>query len=73
MRNQLTTHTSTLPGVLCSANGELDGCRASLMADKRNELTIALGPTSITISAVAMIELIQDLHNAMNSLVEAKQ
>lgn len=70
MRNQLIAHNSNLPGVLYSANGQLDDCRITVTADKRNELTITLGPTSITLSAFSMIELIIHLSRAMDAVAD---
>lgn len=70
MRNHLTTNPKNLPGVLYGCHGELDGCRTTILADKRNELTITLGPTSITLSALSMIELIIHLSRAMDAVAD---
>ncbi|MCY1271095.1 hypothetical protein D3C76_749390 [compost metagenome] len=70
MRNQLAKSNNNLPGVLYAASGELDGCRASVMADGRSEVTMTFGPASVTLSAAAMIELITHLHKAMGAVVD---
>lgn len=72
MRNQLTASTISIPEVLYAADGQLDGHPVELVAWRRSRIALNFGPCSLSLTPVAMIELITHLHNAMNSVVEAQ-
>ncbi|HUE91483.1 hypothetical protein [Pseudomonas sp.] len=72
MRNQLTTRTSSIPEVVYSADGQLDGHSVEIVAWSRSRLALNFGPCSLSLTPVAMIELITHLHNAMDSIVKAQ-
>lgn len=72
MRNQLTTRTSSIPEVVYTADGLLDGHAVELVAWSRSRLTINFGPCSLSLTPVAMIELINHLAKAMDKIVETQ-
>lgn len=72
MRNQLTTRTSSIPEVVYSADGQLDGHSVEVVAWSRSRLVLNFGPCSLSLTPGAMIELITHLHNAMDSIVKAQ-
>ena len=73
MRNQLITRTSSIPEVVYAADGQLDGHSVEIVAWSRSRLALNFGPCCISLTPVAMIELIIHLHKAMDSLAEAEQ
>lgn len=70
MRNQLTSRTSTIPGVLYSAEGQLDGHDAYLFAFDYRKVAISFGPNTVTLTIPAAIELVDHLTKAIDAAAE---
>lgn len=72
MRNQLTARTSSIPEVVYAADGQLDGHSVELVAWSRSRLALNFGPCSLSLTPLAMIELIDHLAKAMDKIVETQ-
>ena len=73
MRSQLTNRTSTIPGVLYSAEGQLDGHDAYLLAFDYRKVAISFGPNTVTLTISAAIELINHLAKAIDAAAEVAE
>lgn len=71
MRNQLITSTSSITGLVYAAEGKLDNHAVSLHAWDQGRLTLEFGPSCLSFSAEAMIELIIHLSSAMDGVVDS--
>ncbi len=73
MRNQLTTRATRIPELVYAVEGQLDAQPVELSAWKHGRITLDMGICSLSLTAPAMIELIQHLCGAMDAVVEAAE
>lgn len=69
--NQLTTRTSTLPGAVYSAAGNLNCHAADVLALSGGSVIIGFGLVNVTLSRDAVAELVEHLSAALDAVGEA--